>query len=82
MSNDDHQVEQERKKQCPFGVYTWCSEDCPLNVELTQQLGGLVKKMKMCSLPAMVMLLSDLNNKITVKQHQKQQIHLPHLRAS
>ena len=64
-------------KMCPFWK-EWCDkehqEECALHVEMIQNVGGLERKMTMCSFNAMIMMLSEINAKT---QPPQQKLTLP-----
>ena len=83
MPNGDGKQQQPGKMRCPFSGQ-FCKPDiCPVAVEITKQAGGIIQKGNMCSLPSMVMLLSELNSKIGAKQAEKaqQKLVIPQLRG-
>jgi hypothetical protein len=57
--------EQGEGKKCPWGMEC---EKCRLSIEMMSSMNGLQKKYMMCSLTAMVTILSELNAKTQVKQ--------------
>lgn len=76
MSNNTGRKEEERLKKCPF-LNGWCTKDaCPIYVELLQNRGGLQQKIGMCSLPAIVLLLAEINQKT---QPPQQKMNIPNL---
>ena len=55
---------EERTKKCPL-LGEWCiGEACALHTELTQNMGGLHRKMGLCSFNATIMMLSEMNQKL------------------
>ncbi len=69
MSNNNGQ-EETRRKKCPF-LGEWCIKDaCAIYVEMTQHMGGMQRKMGMCSFSATNMILSELNNKTQLPQQK------------
>jgi len=52
-----------KEKECPFIRGKCIKGECAQHLELVQSMGGLQKKIGICSLPAIVMLMTELNNK-------------------
>jgi len=77
MANDNgDKAEGQRKKKCPF-LNEYCIEGrCGLWTEMARVQGGLQQKFGMCSYPAIVMLLSEINTKT---QPPQQKINIPNL---
>lgn len=61
--NGDKEGEAVRVKKCPL-LGEWCiQEGCIMWVELTQRMGGMVKRAKSCVFPMMMVQLVEINNK-------------------
>ena len=70
MSDNGHKEEKVRRKKCPHNG-EWCIKDaCELWTELTQSMGGMVRKMGMCSHVADTVILLEIN-KTLAQQGQK-----------
>jgi len=75
--NNNPKSDGEVKKKCPFSG-EWCGDWCPLYSQLTQRMGGMMKKTNMCAFVATNAILSSMS--IQGQQQQKRptpQIHLP-----
>ena len=73
--------EELRKKKCPF-LKEWCIKDaCGLWAEMFQNRGGVQMKVGMCSYPASILLLSEINQKTQPPQQQQRRIEIPGLRG-
>jgi len=75
MSNGEKSEEEQRKK-CPFSG-EWCGDWCPLYSQLTQQMGGMVKKTNICAFVATNAILSSMSMSSQQQQKPAPQIHLP-----
>lgn len=65
--------EEVRKKKCPF-LNDWCiGEACALHSELTKNVGGgIQRKIGLCAFNAMVIMLSEINQKTQPPQQKIQ----------
>ena len=71
------EIKEKKAKDCPFTGEPCREQDCPIFVVLTKQIGiGVTKQSGMCSLPATVMLLSNLIQ----TQVPQQKIQLPNIK--
>ena len=76
MNNDKgeqvKEIPQAKPKRCPF-LQGKCREDnCAVSVELTQNTGGVVRRGHTCALNALVMMISEMNQKAMVQQQSRQ----------
>lgn len=70
--------EKEKKRTCPFLNEYCIKERCEVYAEVTRNMGGLLMKSGMCPVTAILMMLSELNQKAQGQKLQK--IQLPDLR--
>ena len=68
--NDKEEV----KKWCPF-LKEWCTKEvidrCAIAIGIGRSVGGTRQETLMCSFPALVIILSEINQKTQVPQGQK-----------
>jgi len=77
MVNGNGQKEdEEKRKYCPLIKEFCIVERCAFYSEFIRDTGGLKQKFSMCSIMAIVMILSELNTKT---QPPLQKIQLPNL---
>lgn len=70
MSNNGHEESEERRRKCPFSG-AWCDKEaCALWAEIGKNMGGMTRKMGMCSFAASNFLLSEINNKLAMQGRQ------------
>ena len=74
MSNGNGHNEENKVKHCPF-LNEWCiKERCALYNELVRQVGGLQQRFGVCGFSAVVLILSEINQKTQVAPPQKIQL--------
>lgn len=66
-----HNEDNQKVKDCPFG--NECDK-CSLYIDLTRNVGGVQQKFKACAFGAMVVILSEINQKMATNA---QKIELP-----
>ena len=78
MANNDGQKQEGETKVrwCPILKEYCIGERCAMSVELTRIVGGLQKKFRVCVYSAMVIMLTEINQKT---QPPMQKIQIPHL---
>lgn len=77
--NGKGEMEEVRKKKCPF-LNEWCIEEaCSLWTELFQVRNGVRVKASLCYYQANTIILSEINQKTRPPQPQQQKIQLPGL---
>lgn len=78
MSNN-HESEEVRRK-CPL-LGAWCiGGACALSIELMKAGGVMQQKVQACSIPAIVLILSEINLKTLLPQ-QKVNLNLPNFKS-
>ncbi len=65
-------------KQCPFLNAPCIKEKCAIYSELVQNRGGMAQKLGTCGVNAVVLILSEINQKTLIPQ---QKFQLPALRG-
>lgn len=74
MGNNGGPKTEKRKKKCPF-LNGWCiGNECEMMSQLSKNEGGLLKTFSLCSVKALVVMISELNAKT---QPPQQKIQLP-----
>ncbi len=74
MAENNGHKDEKIPKKCPFFHTPCIGNECSLHVELMQSNSGFQKKFGMCSFPAMIMILSEMNMKTSLNPLQKIQI--------
>lgn len=71
-----HDGDKQKVKHCPF-LNEWCiRERCALYSTLSRNANGLQQKIEVCGFNAVVLILSEINQKTQIQQ---QEIQLPEL---
>ncbi len=76
MADGNGHKEGDLVKDCPFLKGECTKGGCALYAEMQRNQGGVQEKFGLCSLNAMVMIMSELNAKLSAPQ---QQIQVPNL---
>ena len=76
---ENNNGKEEQKANCPFINSSCTGKGCALYIEMKRVTAGLQQTFGMCSIPAMVQILSEMNMKA---QQPQQKIQIPNLMRS
>jgi len=72
QTEDKQVINTQSVKHCPFLNGLCMGEKCALYSELMQNMAGLQKKFGLCSFNAVVLILSEMNQKATIESQKFQ----------
>lgn len=70
MNDHNEELKPDLPKRCPI-LNEACIEDyCHFRTELRQQMGGVMRKKSVCFVDAILLILSEINQKTAVPQQK------------
>lgn len=83
MSNNHKELEGRQVKKCPF-LKDWCiGDECAIHVSIARNTPVGMQRVPTCGVEAMIMMLSELNQKtVGPAQQKKPEIILPFMGRS